>query len=97
MIRKKQTIDYLIYFSTLWVKSINNAVEEWQIAEKSVQADKAVFTIPGKWFILINEIYRFVLFKENKPDSKTAVARLLLVVQEAHNLMPLTTTRERHR
>jgi len=40
------SIDY--FFSTLWVKSINNAVEEWQIAEKSVQADKAVFTIPGK-------------------------------------------------
>ncbi|CAF3289384.1 unnamed protein product, partial [Rotaria sp. Silwood2] len=30
---------------TLWVKSINNAVEECQAAEKSILADKAVFTI----------------------------------------------------
>jgi hypothetical protein len=33
---------------TLWVKSINNAVEECQAAEKSILADKAMFTVPGK-------------------------------------------------
>jgi hypothetical protein len=36
-------------------------------------------------------------FEENKRDSKTAVARLLLVVQEAHDLLPSAMTRERHR
>ena len=35
-------------FSTLWVKSINNAVEDCQLAEKSIQADKAMFTVTGK-------------------------------------------------
>ncbi|CAF0939796.1 unnamed protein product [Adineta ricciae] len=65
---------------TLWVKSINNAVEECQVAEKSILADKAMFTVT-----------------ENKRDSKTAVARLLLVVQEAQDLVPAPVTAERHR
>ncbi|CAF0882259.1 unnamed protein product [Rotaria sordida] len=65
---------------TLWVKSINNAVEECQAAEKSILADKAMFTIPG-----------------NKHNSRAAVARLLLVVQEAQDLMPSNKTLERHR
>jgi len=30
------------------VKSINNAVEECQIAEKAIQTDKAMFTVTGK-------------------------------------------------
>ncbi|CAF4928098.1 unnamed protein product, partial [Rotaria socialis] len=33
----------------------------------------------------------------SKRDSRAAVARLLLVVQEAYDLVPSTTTRERHR
>ena len=36
-------------------------------------------------------------FLEVKRDSKSAVARLLLVVQEAHDLMPSTATLDRHR
>lgn len=67
-------------FRTLWVKSINNAVEECQAAEKSIHADKALFTVT-----------------ENKRQSKVPVARLLLVVQEAHDIMPSQTTLERHR
>ena len=35
-------------FSTLWVKTINNAVEECQAAEKSILTDRAMFTITGK-------------------------------------------------
>ncbi|CAF4225977.1 unnamed protein product [Rotaria sp. Silwood2] len=65
---------------TLWVKSINNAVEECQAAEKSILADKAMFTIT-----------------DNKRNSRAAVARLLLVVQEALDLMPSSRTLERHR
>ncbi|CAF3438151.1 unnamed protein product [Rotaria socialis] len=65
---------------TLWVKSINNAVEECQAAEKSILTDKAMFTVA-----------------DSKRDSRAAVARLLLVVQEAYDLVPSTTTRERHR
>ncbi|UJR22027.1 hypothetical protein I4U23_025094 [Adineta vaga] len=65
---------------TLWVKSINNAVEECQAAEKSILADKAMFAVT-----------------ENKRDSKIAVARLLLVVQEAQDLSPAPTTVDRHR
>ena len=38
----------MIAFRTLWVKAINNAVEECQLAEKSILADKAMFTTTGK-------------------------------------------------
>ncbi|CAF3803002.1 unnamed protein product, partial [Rotaria sp. Silwood1] len=62
------------------VRSINNAVEECQAAEKSILADKAMFTIT-----------------DNKRNLKAAAARLLLVVQEAQDLMPSSTTLERHR
>jgi len=62
------------------VKSINNAVEEWQTTEKSIQADKALFTVA-----------------DSKRQSKVAVARLLLVVQEAYDIMPSQKTLERHR
>ncbi len=55
------SIDY--FFSTLWVKSINNAVEECQIAEKSIQADKAMFTITGKRLISKSDLFcLFFLF-----------------------------------
>ena len=37
----------MVSFRTLWVKSINNAVEECQVAEKSILADKAMFSITG--------------------------------------------------
>ena len=43
---------------TLWVKSINNAVEECQVAEKSILADKAMFTVTGtaNYFCLIRRL-----------------------------------------
>ena len=44
---------------------------------------------------LIECIFDFI--EGNKRDSKTAVARLLLVVQEAHGLIPSTVTLDRHR
>ena len=67
------------FSSTLWVKSINNAVEECQLAEKAMQVDKAMFTVT------------------DRRDSKNAVARLLLVVQEAYDLLPISRNLERHR
>jgi hypothetical protein len=37
------------------------------------------------------------LYEDSKRDSKAAVARLLLVIQEANDLLPIPTTLERHR
>jgi hypothetical protein len=44
-----------------------------------------------------NSLVCFYIFTENKRNTKVPVARLLLVVQEAHDLMPSPTTLERHR
>ena len=56
-------------YRTLWVKSINNAVEECQISEKAIQADKAMFTVTGKTnlseFLLVNRYSFFFLKRIN--------------------------------
>lgn len=52
----KPTIVFINYFfSTLWVKSINNAVEECQAAEKSTLAEKAAFSVAGRFELFIIE------------------------------------------
>ncbi|CAF0815781.1 unnamed protein product [Rotaria sordida] len=65
---------------TLWVRAINNALEESQIAEKLILADKTLFSTT-----------------DQKDNSKSAIAHLMLVVLEARDLIPSITTLERHR
>ncbi|CAF3916503.1 unnamed protein product, partial [Rotaria sp. Silwood1] len=64
---------------TLWVRAINNALEEYQVTEKLILTDKALFTVTNHEY-----------------DSQAAVAHLVLVVLEAHDLKSPTTTVERH-
>ncbi|CAF3610041.1 unnamed protein product [Rotaria socialis] len=63
---------------TLWVKTINTALENYQTTEKSILTDKTLFTI-----------------KDQEP--KSAIARLILIAVEARDLIPSTTSTERHR
>jgi hypothetical protein len=83
--------------STLWVRAINNGVEECQAAEKSIAADKALFAVKGKHVKDLNMKFNNRFFVYFEDDSKAAVARLILVVQEAHDLVSSINTLERHR
>jgi hypothetical protein len=46
--KKKETNMSMLLSRTLWVKAINNAVEECQAAERYILADKAMFAVTGK-------------------------------------------------
>ncbi|CAF1502008.1 unnamed protein product, partial [Rotaria sp. Silwood1] len=65
---------------TLWVRAINNALEEYQVTEKLILTDKSLLTVTN-----------------HEHNSQAAVAHLVLVVLEAHDLISPTTTVERHR
>ncbi|CAF3898790.1 unnamed protein product [Adineta steineri] len=67
---------------TLWVRTINNAVEELKTIEKSIISNKTLFSITRE---------------DGDYNPKTAIARLILVVQEAHDLVPSIPTLERAR
>ncbi|UJR27176.1 hypothetical protein I4U23_008472 [Adineta vaga] len=66
---------------TLWVRAINNALNELHTIEKLIVTNKALLAIDD----------------DNEYETKPAIARLILVVQEAHNLMPSIPTLERFR
>ncbi|CAF1464097.1 unnamed protein product [Adineta steineri] len=67
---------------TLWVRTINNAVEELKTIEKSIISNKALFSITRE---------------DGDYNPKSAIARLILVVQEAHDVVPSIPTLERAR
>ena len=72
---------YACFSSTLWVRAINNAAEELRRIEKLLSTNKSLLAIDD----------------DNEYETKLAVARLILVVQEAHDLMPSIPTLERLR
>ena len=72
---------YACFPSTLWVRAINNAAEELRRIEKLLSTNKSLLAIDD----------------DNEYETKLAVARLILVVQEAHDLMPSIPTLERLR
>ena len=55
--RKKSEIDF-IFCSTLWIRTINNAVEQCPTMEKTNLNDKAKFATTGE----NNLSYEFVFF-----------------------------------
>jgi hypothetical protein len=84
------------FFSTLWVRSINNAIEECQALEKTIGVDKALFSPAGK-IEMENFTMIFSIFQDKEPNPESAVARLILVVSEAFILIPPPTPSLRHR
>lgn len=97
--RNLHKIIYFFYFNrTLWVRSINNAIEECRRLEETITNDRALFSTTGQIVIkkLFCEFLRFI-FLGNEHRSGSAVARLNLLVHEAYILPSSTTGSSRHR